>query len=349
VKKRMRSIAAARRAARAPDPRPGGWPLVEPFEIGDLTLQNRVVQAPLAGIANAAFRRQSRRHGAGLVVSEMISSRALVRGHERTRAMIELGSDEHPAAIQLLGFEPDVMAEAAVMAAEAGAVAVDINMGCPVKKVCKTGAGAALLDDPEAGTALVSAMVRAVDIPVTVKMRRGTTPDNSRPTEVAKALVDAGAAAVFLHPRAAKDEYSGTADHTVTAAVVAAVDVPVIASGDVVDAASAVRVIDETGCAAVALARGCLGNPWAFADVVAGRAPSPRSRSEVVAELTAFGDDIAALLSERTASVYLRKFYPWYLADHDVDGQTLEALVTAETRHEAAAILHQVVAQPLAA
>jgi tRNA-dihydrouridine synthase B len=345
----MRSVAAARRAARAPEPRGGGWPLSQPLRIGDLTIENRVVQAPLAGIANAAFRRQSRRHGAGFVVSEMVSSRALVRGHERTKAMVRIGLDEHPAAVQLLGFEADVMAQAATMAVEAGAVAIDVNMGCPVKKVCKTGAGAALLDDPAGAAAIVSAMVRAVDVPVTVKMRRGTRPDTSRPAEVAKALVNAGAAAVFFHPRAARDEYSGTADHSVTAAVVEAVDVPVIASGDVVDASSAVRVLDETGCAAVALARGCLGNPWAFADVVAGRAPSTRSRAEVVSELTAFGDDVADLLGERTASVYLRKFYPWYLADHDVSGQTLEALVTAETRHEAAAILHQVVAQPLAA
>ncbi len=345
----MRSIAAARRAARAPDPRPDGWPLAAPFRIGDVAIENRVVQAPLAGIANAAFRRQSRRHGAGLVVSEMISSRALVHGNARTRAMVEIGADEQPAAVQLLGVEPEVMAEAAVIAAEAGAVAVDVNMGCPVRKVCKTGAGAALLDDPATGAAIVSAMAKAVEIPVTVKMRRGTTPDRARPAEVARALVDAGAAAVFLHPRAAKDEYSGTADHSVTAEVVEAVEVPVIASGDVVDARSAVAVVDRTGCAAVALARGCLGNPWAFADIVAGRPPAVHDLPEVVEELEAFGDDIAELLGERTASVYLRKFYPWYLADHDVGGPTLEALVTAETRHDAGAILHRIAARPLAA
>lgn len=349
MKKRMRSIASARRAGLRPDPRPDGWPLSRPFAIGALELPNRVVQAPLAGIANAAFRRQSRRHGAGLVVSEMISSRALVHGNERTRAMVAIGDDEQPAAVQLLGFEPAVMAEAARIAQDAGAVAVDVNMGCPVKKVCKTGAGAALLDDPQTGAAIVSAMVQAVDVPVTVKMRRGTTPDRARPAEVARALVDAGAAAVFLHPRAAQEEYTGTADHEVTAAVVAAVDVPVIASGDVVDAVSAAGVMDRTGCAAVALARGCLGNPWAFSDLVEARAASVRPLAEVVAELERFGDDVAALLGERTASVYLRKFYPWYLADHDVGGQELEALVTAETRHDAAAILHRIEARPIAA
>jgi len=349
VRKRMRAVVAARRGGRVPEAPEGRWPLAEPFRIGPVRVDNRIVQAPLAGIANAAYRRQSRRHGAGLVVSEMVSAKALVHGNPRTHDMISIGADEQPAAVQLLGSEPGVMAEAARMVEAAGAVAIDVNLGCPVKKICKSGAGAALLDDPPAIARIVAAMARAVRVPVTVKMRRGTTVRDARPVEVARTAAEAGAAAVFFHPRAAAEEYAGVADHSTTAEVAAAVEVPVVASGDVVDAASALSTLERSGCAAVAIGRGGLGNPWIYGDLVGRRAPGPRPLPEIVAELLGFADDVATVLGERTASVYLRKFYPWYLAGHDVGGAVVDALVTAETRQDARRILERLVEAPVAA
>src|SRR4051794_13807999 len=264
----MRQILAERaalaREPAPPPPPPADWPLARPWEVAGLRFENRLVQAPLAGIANWAFRRQSRRHGAGLTVSEMIASFGIRYANRKTLGMLTIVPDEHPVSVQVFGADPDAMAEAARAVEEAGADMVDVNMGCPVPKICKTGAGAALLRDPAHAAALVEAMVRAVDIPVTVKMRRGVTPSEARPVEFAKRFEQAGAAALCVHPRAAAEEYGGTPDHRITAEVVRAVSVPVIASGDVHGADAARRVLEQTGCAAVAVGRAALGNPWVF-------------------------------------------------------------------------------------
>jgi tRNA-dihydrouridine synthase B len=199
----MQAVLAGRESSSAEPVAGGPWPLAEPFRIAGVTAPNRLVQAPLAGIGNWAFRRQSRRHGAGLVVSEMVSSHGVVHGNRRTRDMLAVRADEHPVGIQLFGADPAVMAEAAREVQEAGADLVDVNMGCPVPKICRTGAGAALLAEPGRAAAVVEAMVRAVSIPVTVKMRRGLTSATSRPAETARRLEAAGAAAICIHPRAA--------------------------------------------------------------------------------------------------------------------------------------------------
>jgi tRNA-dihydrouridine synthase len=186
MKKRMRAVLAERErpATEAAPPRP--TPVAEPWEIGGVRLGNRLVQAPLAGIANWAFRRQSRRHGAGLAVSEMIASFGIRYANRKTLGMLTIVPDEHPVSVQVFGADADAMAEAARAVEAAGADLIDVNMGCPVPKICKTGAGAALLRDPELAAGIIEAMVRAVDIPVTVKMRRGVTPSEARPVEFAK-------------------------------------------------------------------------------------------------------------------------------------------------------------------
>ena len=322
-------------------PLDGPWPLAEPFEIGGVRIANRVVQAPLAGIANWAFRRQSRRHGAGLAVSEMVASFGIVHGNERTRAMLELQPDEGPVAVQIFGADPNAMAEAARAVAEAGADIVDVNMGCPVRKVCKTGAGAALLIEPERGAQIVEAMVRAVDIPVTVKMRRGVTPSTADPVSAAKRFEAAGAAALFVHPRTAQEEYSGRADHRHTAEVARAVSIPVIASGDIDSAAEARRVMHDAGVAAVAIGRPGLGNPWIYGEIAEGRPPAPRPFHEIVTEVEGFAADVAAALGPRRACAYMRKFYPWYLAGLPVAGSDREALLTAPALDRALALLRE--------
>lgn len=345
----MRNVLIGRGEDHGPETEPaaaGPNPLAEPFRIGDVDIANRIVQAPLAGIANRVFRTQSRRHGAGATVSEMVASMGLVHGNRKTREMLAIDPGEGPVGVQIFGPRPEPMAEAARAVEEAGADFVDINMGCPVKKVCTTGAGAAMLADPENAARVVAAMVRAVDIPVTVKMRRGLTPESARPVEAARRFEAAGAAAIFLHPRAAAEEYEGTADHRITAEVAAAVSVPVVASGDIVAPADARRVLEQTGCAAVAIGRGALGYPWLFGDLAAGVSRPRPGLDEVVAEVEAFAAGAAGHLGEHRACSYMRKFYPWYLAGHRTPQGTLDALVRAPTLEEALALLRAALAAP---
>ncbi len=327
------------RSAAAPPSVEGPWPLAEPFRIADVVIPNRVIQAPLAGIANWAFRGQSRRHGAGMAVSEMVSSMGIIHGNDRTDAMYETSRDDTPVAIQLFGADPTAMADAARAVADAGADLIDINMGCPVKKVCKTGAGAALLTDPSVGAEVVAAMVAAVDIPVTVKMRRGMTPATADPVGAARAFVDAGAAAIFFHPRTASEEYEGRADHRHTAEVAAAVSVPVIASGDIDSPAEAYRVMTEHGATAVAIGRAALGNPWLYGEIAVGKNGPERPLTDVVTEVERFAHDIVVAIGAHRGCAYMRKFYPWYLAGHEVAAAERDALLTAATLDEALALL----------
>jgi nifR3 family TIM-barrel protein len=207
--------------------------LLEAWHIGDVEIPSRLVLAPMAGVSVQAFRRQGRRYGAGLVCSEMVSCAGLHHGNERTLGYLRIASDERPLAVQIFGSDPPVMAEAARMVEDAGADIVDINFGCPVRKVTKTGAGATLLEDPERACRIVAAVAGAVDVPVTVKMRRGLDDGSRDCLTVGPRLVDAGAASLTLHPRSAKQMYTGHADHSLTAELVSLVDVPVVASGDV--------------------------------------------------------------------------------------------------------------------
>ena len=283
-----------------------------PWAIGPVEIPTRLVLAPMAGVSVQAFRRQGRRFGAGLVCSEMVSCAGIEHRNERTLGYLRVATDEHPLAIQLFGSEPETMAEAARMVEAAGADLVDLNFGCPVLKVTKTGAGSTMLEDPERACRIVEAIASAVDLPVTVKMRRGVR-DGSRDCLVAGArLVEAGAAALTLHPRSAAQMYTGTADHALTAELVSLVDVPVIASGDVTSRARAQAVLATTGATAVMVGRAAQGNPWALEEIVAGEPREP-SREEVVAELVLFVRETVRELGERRASSFLKKFYGWYL------------------------------------
>jgi tRNA-dihydrouridine synthase B len=204
------------------------------------------------------------------------------------------------------------MAEAARMVAAAGADIVDINFGCPVRKVTKTGAGATLLDDPAHAARIVSAVAGAVDIPVSVKMRRGLENGSRRCLEVGPLLVNAGAQTLTLHPRSARQMYTGAADHSLTAEFVSLVDVPVIASGDITSRAKAQAVLATTGAAAVMIGRAAQGNPWALKEILEGDGTEP-TQEEVVAELVLFMRETVRELGERRANGFLKKFYGWYL------------------------------------
>ena len=283
-----------------------------PWRIGPVEVPTRLVLAPMAGVSVQAFRRQGRRYGAGLVCSEMVSCAGIQHRNERTLGYLRVAADEHPLAIQLFGSEPQALANAARMVEAVGADIVDLNFGCPVHKVTKTGAGATLLEDPDRACRIVEAVVDSVSLPVTVKLRRGLENGSRSCIVLGPRLVEAGAASLTLHPRSARQMYTGTADHALTEELVSLVDVPVVASGDVTSRARAETVLAVTGAEAVMVGRGAQGNPWALREIVDGDA-SEASREEIVAELVLFVRETVRELGERRASGFLRKFYGWYL------------------------------------
>jgi tRNA-dihydrouridine synthase B len=303
------------------------------WRIGTVEIPTRLVLAPMAGVSVQAFRRQGRRFGAGLVCSEMVSCAGLHHKNERTLGYLRIAADEHPLAVQIFGSDPPVMAEAARMVADAGADIVDINFGCPVRKVTKTGAGATLLEDPARASGIVSAVATAVDLPVSVKMRRGLEDGSRTCLELGPRLVDAGAASLTLHPRSARQMYTGEAEHALTAELVERVDVPVIASGDITSRARAQAVLATTGAAAVMVGRAAQGNPWALTAIVDEDAPEP-SREEVAAELILFIRETVRELGERRAASFLKKFYGWYLGRGRFPRPFKQELVQLQTTEE---------------
>jgi nifR3 family TIM-barrel protein len=307
--------------------------LREPWSIGPVAIPTRLVLAPMAGVSVQAFRRQGRRFGAGLVCSEMVSCAGIEHRNERTLGYLRVAADEHPLAIQLFGSEPGTMAEAARMVEAAGADLVDLNFGCPVRKVTKTGAGATLLDDPDRAARIVSAIADAVELPVTVKLRRGLRNGSRDCLVVGPRLVDAGAASLTLHPRSAQQMYTGTADHELTAELVSLVDVPVVASGDIASRARAQSVLATTGAAAVMVGRAAQGNPWVLGEIVDGEGREP-TREEVVAELVLFVRETVRELGERRASGFLKKFYGWYLGRGRFPRPFKQELVTLDSTEE---------------
>jgi tRNA-dihydrouridine synthase B len=300
------------------------------WTIGSVEIPGRLVLAPMAGVSVQAFRRQGRRYGAGLVCSEMVSCAGLSHGNERTLGYLRIGRDEHPLAVQIFGSEPKVMAEAARIVEDAGADLVDINFGCPVRKVTKTGAGATLLEEPDRACRIVESVANAVGVPVSVKMRRGLDNGSRAALVVGPKLVHAGAASLTLHPRSARQMYTGTADHDLTAELVDLVDVPVIASGDVDARDRAEEVLETTGCAAVMVGRAAQGNPWALGEI-AGRLDGEPTREEIVAELLLFMHDTVEEMGESRATGFLKKFYGWYLGHGRFPKPFKQELVQLET------------------
>jgi nifR3 family TIM-barrel protein len=308
---------------------PAGRSLADSWMLGSLRVPNRVMLAPLAGIGNWFVRLQAKRYGAGMAVSEMVSSHAIRHRNEKTcTEMLRIDPRERangPVAIQLFGEDPDTMRAAAAHVARLGADAIDINMGCPVSKVLKTGAGAALLADPDRAVAVARATVDGASgvgaggigaggIPVTVKLRSGLRAGDSGGFALAHRLVEeAGVAAIAFHPRSAAVHHKGVPDYELAGRLVASLPAPVILTGGLSDARSVREAFAATGAAAVMLARGALGNPWLFERLLRGRDCEP-AREEVLAELHWTIERAVEHLGEERATRYLRKFYPWYVA-----------------------------------
>jgi tRNA-dihydrouridine synthase B len=306
-------------------------PLTSPFRIGGVTVPNRVLLAPLAGIGNWFIRLQARRHGAGLAVSEMVSSIALARGNRRTRTeMLRIHPDEHLVAVQLFGADPEAMREAAWIVAEAGVGMIDLNLGCPVPKVCKSGAGAALLRDPGRAIELARA-AGDPGLPVTAKLRSGVVPGDRSGFDLAVRLAaEAGVAAIGFHPRSASNRHSGQPDYELARELTSRVAAPVILSGGLRTAFDARAAYERSGAAAVMIARGALGNPWIFEELVRGRAERP-TPEEILAELDWTLDRAVDHWGAERAVRNLRKLYPHYLNPLGIRGHDLDAVQRAPT------------------
>ena len=239
------------------------------MKIGSLTLENNTILAPLAGITDLPFRLLAKEAGCGMVCSEMISSHGLVYKSEKTFKMLDSTPEEKPLSIQLFGAKPDIMAEAAAIVESSGADVVDINFGCSVRKIIKTGSGAALMRTPDLAEDLLKAVRRSIRIPLTIKIRSGWDTTGEQALRISRIAEDCGVDAVAVHPRTAGQLFGGRADWSIIAAVKSNVSIPVIGNGDIRSASDAVRMLDETGCDGVMIGRKAIGNPYIFSSVLA--------------------------------------------------------------------------------
>jgi tRNA-dihydrouridine synthase B len=327
--------------------------LTDPFHIGPVRIPNRVVLAPLAGIGNWFVRLQAKRYGAGLAVSEMVSSFGIHYGNEKTCVeMLRIHPEERakgPVSIQLFGQDPEVMRSAAATVAERGADLIDLNMGCPVPKVCKTGAGAALIKDPETAVKVAKAAREGSGLPVTVKLRSGQRPGETDGFELAHRLVqDAGVSAIGFHPRSAAVHHKGVPDYDLAAKLVETLDAPVILTGGLSNKDAVEAAYERTGATAVMLARGSLGDPWLFAQLLGQRRDEP-TPDEVRAELDWVMDRAVEHLGGPRAGRYLRQFYPWYLERLGADKALRQAMQQTSSVEDARAVLNAVRDLPRAA
>ena len=284
----------------------------------DFFSERRLLLAPMAGVSDEAFRTLCREQGADLTYTEMVSAKGLSYANEKTRHLLHLAEGEDQVAVQLFGHEPDVMADQARwVEQEMGETLayLDINMGCPARKIVSKGDGSALMKTPDLAAAIVRAVSAAVEHPVTVKFRRGWAEGDETCVEFARRMEDAGAAAVAVHGRYALQLYRGRADWDAIARVKAAVSIPVVGNGDVKCGADAVALVERTGCDAVMIARAAEGNPWVFAQSKAALADEPEPAKPSVEERIAMARRHARLLAEREGRniVRMRKHAMWYM------------------------------------
>ncbi|MDR2356627.1 MAG: tRNA dihydrouridine synthase DusB [Oscillospiraceae bacterium] len=286
--------------------------------IGDIAVNSRLALAPMAGVSDASFRAICREYGAGLTFTEMVSAKALVCGDGKTRSLLYLSPDEHPSGVQIFGSDADCMARAAELALSvSGGDFIDINMGCPVGKIVRSGDGCALMRDPEAAYRIIKAVADAILRPVTVKIRKGWDRGCANAVEFALMAQDAGAAAVAVHGRTRAQMYSGAADWNIIREVKKALTIPVIANGDVFTAGDAARILRYTGADMAMIGRGAFGNPWIFRDANAaldgGEQPKQPSLSEKLSVAVRQFESAVALKGERVACLEARRYYSWYL------------------------------------
>jgi len=286
------------------------------MQIGNVTINNPVVLAPMAGVTDKAFRILVKEQGCGLVYTEMVSAKAITYKNRRTLDLIDLKDELPPISVQIFGSEPEIMAEGAKIVEAHGADIIDINMGCPVPKVVKNREGSSLMLEPDLAFSIVKKVVKSVKVPVTVKIRKGWDDNNINAVEFARRMEEAGATLIAVHGRTRCQMYSGKADRGIIKAVKEAVSVPVIGNGDIFMARDALQMFKETGCDGVMVGRGAMGNPWLFAQITAllqdGKEIPPPTMAERISMAIKHAELSVKYAPEKVAVKEMRKHIGWY-------------------------------------
>lgn len=312
------------------------------MKIGNVILKNNTVLAPLAGISNLPFRLMAKSYGCGLVCSEMISAVGLVRNSGKTLGMLDSAPQEKPLSVQLFGADPGVMAEAALMIESRGADIVDINFGCAVKKIIKTGSGVALMREPRQAEKVITAVRKAVKIPLTIKMRSGWDTSGRQARELARIAQGCGVDAVALHPRSATQRFGGRSDWSLIGAVKKEISLPVIGNGDIATGEDALQMMESTGCDAVMIGRAAIGNPFIFSDVIArlkGELP-PRTdlalRQQTMRE---YLDASVTYIGEAHACYMMRSRLGWFVKGLPHNSRFRESIKRVTSQIEAETLI----------
>ena len=315
------------------------------MKIGNVNLANPYILAPMAGVTDLPFRLLCKEQGAGLLCMEMISAKALQYKNKNTKALLAIHPEEYPVSLQLFGSDPKIMSEMAKMIEELPFQILDINMGCPVPKVVRNGEGSALMKNPKLVHEIVSAVSKAIEKPVTVKIRKGFDDDHINAVEIAKIIEDAGGAAVAVHGRTREQYYSGKADWDIIRQVKEAVSIPVIGNGDVISGENALQMRRETGCDGVMIGRAAQGNPWIFGQTVEylehGTIPKKPELSEVKAVILRHANLQMQYKSELTAMREMRKHVAWYTTGYPHSAQLRAAVNEVQNMDELRQLLEE--------